>query len=141
MHQQLAESLDGMRELSAVTPETVTQARRGEVKGPDYDPADLRPGMQRDSKEISMERELGGITSVMFSYLSHLGISESLKEKLMNEVKKLLPKVEALGTQMSEFGTPLWDAYRNEYHRFLLPAVFSPPSLTPTLTLSIIKSF
>lgn len=45
LHQQLAESLESMRDLSAVTPETTAQPRRGEAKGLEYDPAELRPGL------------------------------------------------------------------------------------------------
>lgn len=43
LHQQLAESLDTIRELSAVTPDT-TAPTRGEAKSSEYDPEDLRPG-------------------------------------------------------------------------------------------------
>lgn len=44
LHQQLAESLDGLKDLSAVTPEAATQPRRGEAKSSDYDPSELKPG-------------------------------------------------------------------------------------------------
>eukprot|EP01113_Clastostelium_recurvatum_P021844 TRINITY_DN2594_c0_g1_i2.p1 TRINITY_DN2594_c0_g1~~TRINITY_DN2594_c0_g1_i2.p1 ORF type:complete len:662 (+),score=231.45 TRINITY_DN2594_c0_g1_i2:1340-3325(+) len=94
LHQQIVEAQDTLRDMPIVethTP-TYTSIGKGTVHPLDHLPVEnvgTRPA----------------------------GVPSAMKERLAAELKRTLPRVDAFGDQLSEYGAPLWDSYKAEHAR------------------------
>ncbi|KAF2073843.1 hypothetical protein CYY_004839 [Polysphondylium violaceum] len=85
-HLQVVEAIEYVEDMPFITQTEKLTSTRGSVVGPEVSISDSKPV-----------------------------ISESNREKLLYHLSLILVKIEKLGNVLSEFGSPLWDAYYEEY--------------------------
>jgi len=85
-HLQVVEAIEYVEDMPFITQTEKLTSTRGSIVGPEVSTPDSKPV-----------------------------ISESNREKLLYHLSLILVKIEKLGHVLSEFGSPLWDAYYEEY--------------------------